>query len=457
MRQATLTRQTASEKDAYLAAVDRIQAAEAKRFPVWVDRIRNAAAQTFRTLPFPTTHDEDWKYTNVAPIVRGSFPPTIGYASDLPSLADVEQRFPIGSAGSRLVFVDGRYVAELSQVSAGRAVVQDLAQAFDDSPDLVEAHLGRYVPADLNAFTALNTSLIEEGALVWIPNGAVVEEPIHLLFLSIAARASTHPRVLISLGRASEATIVETYAALGDGSRFTNAVAEMVLGEGAVLEHYRVVEESDSAYHIETTEVHQSRDSTYTSFSMNARAAIGRNDLHVRLAGEGASCTLNGLSVTQAEEHVDNHTLIDHIEPHGTSRQLYKGVLDDQSRTVFNGKIIVRPDAQRTDAQQANRNLLLSEDAVLDTKPQLEILADDVKCTHGATVGQLDDEMVFYLKSRGLNDEPARAILTYGFASDVVASVRDRSVRVHLDRLLAQRLVGGLVDGIDEVLESIDV
>jgi Fe-S cluster assembly protein SufD len=255
---------------------------------------------------------------------------------------------------------------------------------------------------------------------------------------------------LIVLGTASAATVVETYASVGAEQRFTNAVAEIVLSDGASLEHYRVVEEGQVAFHVEMTEVHQSRDSVYASLSVNTGAAIGRNDLRVRLAGLGASCTLNGISISQSNEHVDNHTLIDHAEPHGTSRQLYKGILDDKSRTVFNGKIVVRPGAQRTDAQQANQNLLLSQDATIDTKPQLEILADDVKCTHGATVGQIDEDMVFYLKSRGLGTEASRGILTYGFASELIEDVRHPSVRTHLDRLLAEKLSGGAPDGLGE-------
>ncbi len=449
MKQATISRKAAPEKDAYLAAIAELQAEDQGRSPAWLARIRNSAAERFQRVGFPTTHDEDWKYTNVAPIVRTQFETALEPPARAPSADEVDRLAACGAGAARLVFVDGHYLADLSLVPAGLRPVVSLARAIVDRADEVEAHLARYVSPSESAFAALNTALIQDGAFVFIPRGVIVDEPIELLFLSSSMERPTasHPRALIVLETGSAATVVETYASLGGEPHFTNAVVEIVLGEGASLTHRRILEESERTFHIGTIEVHESRDSVYTSLNVAAGPELARNGLNVRLTGPGASCSLNGLTVSRSSQHVDNHTLIDHATPHGTSRQLYKGVLDDTSRTVFNGKILVRPGAQATDAQQSNRNLLLSSQATLDTKPQLEILADDVRCTHGATVGQLDEDMVFYLKSRGLGDDASRAILTYAFASEVVESVGEVSVRSHVERLIARALSTSLPNG----------
>jgi Fe-S cluster assembly protein SufD len=344
-----------------------------------------------------------------------------------------------------LVFVDGCYAPDLSQVPSGRMIVESLAQTLKDHADLVEAHLGQHAGIGDSIFTALNTAFIQDGAFVHVPRNALVDEPIHLLFVSTARGAPTaaHPRVLVVLEEASAATVVEEYVAPRQGPTFANAVTEIVLRGGAALKHYRTVREAPAGFHIGTVEVHQEQDSAYTSLSTSFGAQIGRNDLRVRLMGTGATCTLNGLALTDGLEHVDNHTLIEHAVPHGTSRQLYKGIVDDKSRNVFNGKVIVRPGAQRTDAQQANRNLLLSGDALVDTKPQLEIFADDVRCTHGATVGQLDADVLFYVNSRGLDSDAARALLTYGFASEVLTDIPEKPIRVRLEEALVRKLRSG--------------
>jgi Fe-S cluster assembly protein SufD len=438
--------ETVQPTERYLADFDRRQHETGGQAPAWLADRRQAAFQTFAATGFPTTRLEDWKYTNVAPIARQPFhraaatPDTVGSEAIAP--------FGFGEPGwCQLVFVDGQYAPALSACAALPAGVRvaSLAESCAAEAALVEPHLGRYADDAASGFTALNTAFLHDGAFVYVPNGRLVEEPIHLLFVSTARDplAATHPRVLVVLGRATAATVVESYVSLGAGAHLTNAVSELVLGEGASLAHYKVLRESMAAYHIGTTEVYQPRDSVLVSFSIAMGARLARNGLNVLLDAEGTDCTLNGLYLVDGDRHVDNHTAVDHAKPHGTSRELYKGILDGKARGVFNGKVVVRPNAQKTDAQQTNRNILLSEDATIDTKPELQIFADDVKCAHGAAVGQLDPQAVFYLRSRGLSPEAARRLLTYGFASDITSQIKIEPLRAQLDALLLATVEAG--------------
>jgi Fe-S cluster assembly protein SufD len=305
----------------------------------------------------------------------------------------------------------------------------------------IEAHLGHYARFYDNVFVALNSAFLQEGAVILIPDGCIVEKPIELMFVSTAqTKAHHHPRVLIVTGKGSIANIVENYTGLNTGIYFSNAVTEIVLGQGSVMEHYKIQRESEQAFHIANTRVHQHRDSSYGSLSMTLGAELSRNELNVLLAGEGASCELNGLYLVGGIQHVDNQTNIDHAQPHSTSQELYKGILSGKSHAVFNGKIIVRKDAQRTDARQINKNLLLSDGARVNTKPQLEILADDVKCNHGATIGHLDEEAMFYLKSRGMSEPKAQRLLMYGFINDVLIRLKKESIREKINSLLIDTL-----------------
>jgi Fe-S cluster assembly protein SufD len=429
----------------YRADFERLARDTADRAPAWLAARRQAAFERFAAEGFPTTRQEDWKYTSVAPIARQPYhlagpAEAVGPAAIAP--------FAFGEPGwSQLVFVDGHYTAALSSLAGlpDGVRVASLAEALASDGALIEEHLGRHADDAASGFTALNTALLHDGALVYVPNGKIVDAPIHLLFVSTAGDplAATHPRVLVLLGRASAATVVESYVALGDAPYLTNAVTELVLGQGASLAHYKIMRESLAAYHIGTTEVYQPRDSVLTSFSIALGARLARNGLNVLLDAEGADCTLNGLYLVDSDRHVDNHTAVDHAKPHGTSRELYKGILDGKARGVFNGKVVVRPDAQKTDAQQTNRNILLSEEATIDTKPQLEIFADDVKCAHGAAVGQLDPQAVFYLRSRGLDPDAARRLLTYGFASEVTTQIKIEPLRAQLDALLLATVGAG--------------
>jgi Fe-S cluster assembly protein SufD len=398
--------------------------------------LREAAFARFAKLGLPTTQDEDWKYTSLAPLAQTRFEP-----APQATVRDID-RWTLGDGAIRLVFVNGRYQPELSSRAPGGAFVGSLAFALAERPELVERHLARHADHHGHALTALNTAFIEDGAFVHLPAGAVLEAPIHLLYVSTAPEKPTlsQPRNLIVAGPNSQATVVETYVGLGDEVYFTNAVTEVVLGENAHVDHYKLQDESARSFHIAATQVHHGRDSRFTSHSVALGAALARNELRALLAAEGSECTLNGLYMATGKQHLDNRTLVDHQSPRCTSRELYKGVLDGQSRGVFSGRVLVRQDAQKTDASQTNKNLLLSDDAVVDTKPQLEIFADDVKCAHGAAVGQLDENALFYLRTRGIGQEAARSLLTYAFASEMVNRVGLGPLRARVRDLVIAKL-----------------
>jgi Fe-S cluster assembly protein SufD len=405
--------------------------------------IRQAAIDRFAEVGFPGPRDEEWRFTNVAPLTRIAFQPAEASPGAL-SAEKLRQLAPGSDAGCRLVFVNGHFVRELSAPGPlPEGVVADsLAATLAANPDRVEPYLARYARYEDSPFTALNTAFIRDGAFIWIPRGKVVAEPIHLVFVATASGppAVAHPRNLVVALANSQATLVETSVSLDEGVYFTNAVTEVVLGENAVIDQTKVQEEGKQAFHVATTQVHHARGSNFTSHAINLGGGLVRNDINVVLDGEGCEATLNGLYLASGRQHVDNHTRIDHAKPHCASHELYKGILDGQAHGVFNGKIFVHPDAQKTDAKQTNKTLLLSEDAVINTKPQLEIYADDVKCTHGATIGQLAAEAIFYLRSRGIGREEARGLLTFAFANDIVSRIKVEPVRSRLeDILLAAR------------------
>jgi Fe-S cluster assembly protein SufD len=419
--------------------------------PSWLQPIRKAAISRFEEVGFPTTRHEEWKYTNVAPLTKVRFQPA-ALASDKLPAGRVEQVTVGESSWPRLVFVNGRYSEQLSSVrslpegvKAGSLSVK-LASGAND----LEAHLARYADYQDHAFVALNTAFMEDGAYVCIPKGVVVSEPIYLLFVSTIQKEPTvsYPRNLIVVGEGSQSAIVEGYFALEEGIYFTNAVTEIVAGPNAVIDHYKLESESYSAFHVATQQAHLDRSSNLSSHSISMGGALIRNDVNVTLGGEGAECTLNGLYVATGQEQVDNHTRIDHVMPHCSSRELYKGILSGMAKGVFNGKIYVHKNAQKTDAQQTNKNLLLSKDAWINTKPQLEIYADDVKCTHGSTIGQLDQDAIFYSRSRGIDLEAARGLLTQAFANDMVRRIKIEPMQARLDRLLAARLKNGILRGV---------
>lgn len=434
------------EQDNYLSNFELFEKDGELRGPRWVRAIRKAAISRFAELGFPTTRHEEWKYTNVAPVAKVPFKPARYELNGL-TLETLARAGFEALAGARLVFVNGHYSKYLSLLRGLPDGVRagSLAAALDDYSEWNEPHLAHYAGYQDDAFVALNTSFIRDGAFVYVPKGKVVEEAIHLLFISTTREATvSHPRNLILAGRDSQATIVESYIGLQNAPYFTNAVTEVVLGENAVVGHYKLQRESEQAFHIATVQVCQDRGSNFSSHSIALGGALVRNNVNVTLDGDGGDCALNGLYMAGGQQHVDNHTRVDHLRPHCTSRQLYKGVLDGASRGVFNGKINVHTPAQKTDAKQTNKNLLLSKDAWIDTKPQLEINNNDVKCSHASTIGRLDEDSIFYLRSRGLGPEAARSLLTYAFASEITSRIRIEPIRAQLEELLVTRVQNAL-------------
>jgi Fe-S cluster assembly protein SufD len=439
--------QIAQEESSYRASWRGI----AKASSPWLERLRENAFDSFEKLGFPTTDHEEWKYTNVAALAKAKFDPAfLGQESERVFDARQLKDFVYPEArGSRLVFVNGIYRAELSSLDALPAgvVAMDLMSALENSAhaEMLRARLGRIADYQLDAFTALNTAFLSSGAFLFIPKGVQAAAPVHLLFLSEAqetdgARGVSFPRVLVVAEENSEATLIESYGSARDDVYWTNAVIEIALGDGARLEHYKVQRESLKGFHIATTKTELGRSSSYNSTAITLGAQLSRHTIGLTFAQEGAECRVDGLYIVTTGQHADTHSLIDHTQPHCTSRQLYKGILDGKSRAVFNGKVFVREGAQGTDAQQTNRNLLLSKDARVDTKPQLEIFADDVKCAHGATVGQLEEEELFYLISRGLHPSLAQNLLTYGFAEEVIEKIKIESIKAQLDEIVLNRL-----------------
>ncbi len=402
-----------------------------------ITSIRQDAARCFAERGFPTTRDEEWRFTNVSSLAKTQF-------SAAPAGLNVwegEQLdlslFP-HEGGPRLIFINGLYSPELSTGKLPRGI---FAAPLSEANGAVEKHLARYASCQDRAFVALNTANFEDGACIEIPNGVVVDEPIHLVFFATGCEVPviSHPRSLIVVGAGSQATVVESY--IGHGAKyFTNAVTEIVAGDRSVVDHYKLQEEDARSSHVATLHADVGRDANFSTHSISlGGGGLVRNDINAVLA-QGAEATLNGLYLASGSQHIDNHTVIDHAKPHGTSHELYKGILGGAATGVFNGKIIVHKDAQKTDAKQTNRNLVLSENATIHTKPELQIHANDVRCTHGATIGQLDQEAIFYLQSRGIAKEQAGDLLMHAFARDIIDRVKVVSLRARLEQILLERL-----------------
>jgi Fe-S cluster assembly protein SufD len=422
----------------YVAEYQR-EIAQAPSQPRWVTQARESAIARFEQLGFPTAKLEQWRFTSVAPIAEKAFALAGSASAKAGALAA-----PLNDTPALAICVNGRFDAKLSKLEGLPAGVQilGLEAALSANPALVEPYLGKLALAQPNAFTSLNTAFLRDGIVVVVPPGLILDGPIEIVFISTPGKDGTatvsHPRLLVVAGERSQATILERY--VGSGPSFTNAVGEVWLGANAVVDHYKLQEEPSDSFHIASLFLHSARSGNFSSHSLTFGGGLVRNDVVAVLDGEGIDCTLNGLYVGRGKQLIDNHTTIDHAMPHCGSHEVYKGILADQSRAVFNGKIIVRPDAQKTDAKQTNKALLLSDDANINTKPELEIFANDVKCTHGAAVGQLDDDAMFYLRSRGLGVAESRNILVHAFAGDILNRVKLASVRDHVGALLTARL-----------------
>ena len=413
--------------------------------PDWLVPIKRGAIDRFEALGFPDRKNEDWKFTSVAQIARAAFG-RMAAGDTLLTEADLGPYLIGPSEWPRVVFVNGRFVEALSTVSGlpGGVTVRTLADAVAEEPEFVARYLSHTASVEGHSFTALNTAFITDGVVLHVEPNTVVEHPIHVLYLTDAraGEGATYPRTLVVLDHHAQASLIESYAALHDGVYFTNAVTEVSLQAGSRLDHYKIQRESEQAYHVGTLEARQERDSHFHSLSFAFGGAVSRTNIYTVLDGEGGFVTLNGLYVVHGEQHVDHQTSIEHAQPNCTSHEVYKGILDDRAHGVFNGKVYVHPIAQKTDGKQTNQNLLMSPNAKVDTKPQLEIYADDVRCTHGATVGQLDDQAMFYCRSRGLAPAQAKTLLTYAFAADVLEQIPSRPVAQCLERLVMERFLG---------------
>jgi Fe-S cluster assembly protein SufD len=443
------------KQDLYFERFAALAEEREKREPAWLREIRRAAMDRFGELGFPTTHDEDWRFTNVAPIARTVFTPPKAWSGSARNLKASAHPSSVGEpwiGPCRLVaFVNGHLAVEASQLGTTTDGVRatTLAEAFSNgSAPVVEAHLARHASYGDHSFVALNTALFEDGALIEVPPNTAVEQPIAMLFVTVgdAEPTATHPRNLILVGAGAQARFIEFHVGFTRpdvGSAvpyFTNAVTEVVAAENAIVDYTRIQQETDRGLHVGILQVEQGRSSSVTTHTISIGGRLDREEARAVLNGEGAEALLHGLYVIGGHQHVDNHTLIDHAKPHCASREVYKGVLDGHAAGVFNGKIAVRKDAQKTDSKQSNKNLLLSEDATINTKPQLEIFADDVRCTHGATIGQIDPEAVFYLRSRGIGLAEARNLLIQAFANDILDRIKFEPLRTSLRRTIEARL-----------------
>jgi Fe-S cluster assembly protein SufD len=406
--------------------------------PRWVEQARESAMAQFERLGFPTTKIEQWRFTSVAPIAERTF----ALAKNGIAAGGIPQTQALSAPIAHAVCINGRFAPQLSRLDGLPKGVQllGLEAAIASHPTLVEPYLTKLPLTQTHAFTSLNTAFLRDGVVLIIPARAVIEQPIEVTFASVSEGSGSvsHPRFLIVAGEASQATVLERYA--GKGGAFTNAVSEVWVGPNAVVDHYKLQEEPSDSFHIASMFLHCSRGGTFSSHSLTFGGGLVRNDVVATLAGEGIDCTLNGLYVGRGTQLIDNHTTIDHAMPHCGSHEIYKGILGDRARAVFNGKIIVRPDAQKTDAKQTNKALLLSDEANINSKPELEIFANDVKCTHGAAIGQLDDAAMFYLRSRGLGVSESRAMLVHAFAGDILNRVKIVPVRQYLEGILTARL-----------------
>lgn len=403
--------------------------------------LRKDAIGNFNSLSFPTTKDEEWKYTNIAPLLRHNFIP-----------ADQGIKVPDGKIQkflfdelehSLIVFVNGFYSEKLSRIKKlpEGVIIKSLSEALKNNEEIVTKYFGSFAPFNENIFSALSTAFIRDGAFVYVPKDTIINEPLHILYLNISDENKylIQPRNLFIAGKNSQASIIEHYTSSSQDIYFTNSITEVAVEENAHLDHVKLQEESKKAFHIAKMRTGIGRNGNFTSHFISTGAELSRNDFDARFDDEGGECMLNGLFLIEEAQHFDTHTLIDHAKPHCNSHEHYKGILDDKSRGVFNGKVLVRKDAQKTNAFQENNNIILSNEALINTKPQLEIFADDVKCSHGATIGQLDMDAMFYLKARGIGEEKGKAILLHAFAADVVKSIKIDAVKNYIEEIISRK------------------
>ena len=402
-----------------------------------IKKLRKTAIDNFSELGFPTLRDEDWRFTNLAPISKSKFKISENGSTGVSS-KDIEKFLFKKLDSYNLVFINGKYISELSNIEniQDKVLISSLTEAATNSSDIVSEYLGRFLNIETEAFNALNTAFFQDGVFVYVPKSTVLDKPVHAVYISNSEEQTVlNPRNLIIAEDNCELKIIEHYVSLSETVYLSNVVSEIFIGENSNLEHYMLEFESKKSFNISTLRVEQKRNSNLNSHSVLLGGALVRNNVHPVLSGEGCNSLINGLYMSNDRQHMDNFMRVEHASPHCDSRQFYNGVLDDKSRGVFHGRIIVHEGAEKTDAKQTNRNLLLSDTAQIDTKPQLEIYNDDVKCTHGATIGQMDENAIFYLQSRGIPKKEAQAIMLKGFTGESFANMSIEPVRSYLEKV----------------------
>ncbi len=413
--------------------------------PDFINALRHRGLDRFHEVGFPDAKSEEWRFISLAPLTRTSFDPAPVDADVSESVASLHRRYTFTDALAEVVLVNGVFCPRLSRIGKlpRGVVVMSLAEAFDKHPDVVSRHLARHADLDGNPFVALSTGHLRDGALIHLPRGATVEGFIHVLCIGSGGAATSptknHPRMLLVADDGAIATVVESYVGDDAATYFTNPVTEFAVADNAVIDHYRLNQESTRAFHVGAMAVHLGKAAQFISHSITLGGRLTRNDLSIKLAGQHADATLNGLVLIGGEQVCDNHTLLEHAAPDCPSHELYKHVLDGKSSCVFKGKIFVHQIAQKTDSKQTSKSLLLTDDATMNSMPALEIYADDVKCTHGSTTGPVDQDMIFYLRSRGVSLDAARHLLTYAFAADITRRIKVDAVRSRVEDVMAAR------------------
>ena len=435
----------------YTAAFDSL---ENPTHPSWVQELRKSAFTKFNELGFPTARrgNEEWKYTDIRPLARRAFrPATQANAVDPAQLLAYN---PGHDQWHLAVFVDGKFNPQMSFLDSltSGVRIESIASVLSGDGSMAEQHVAQHMSYDDNAFVALNTAFLQDGAFIQLDDGAILEEPIHLLFITTShdEEIDVYPRALILTGRDASASIIESHVGLSNGVYLSNAVTEIVLGAGASLRYYKMQRQSEKAYHVTNTEAVLARDSYFSSVNIDLGGGLVRNNLNARMTEEGASTMLNGLYMVSGTQHVDNQVIIEHIKGDTTANELYKGILDGKSHSVFHGSIIVREDAKGVNAYQVDKNLLLSEEAEAYTKPAFWVYTDDVRCGHGAACGQIDDEAMFYLRSRGMDEITARNFVIHGFVAEVIDSINQDQLREHVSGLVHSKLEEWLMESSPE-------
>ncbi|TXI23914.1 MAG: Fe-S cluster assembly protein SufD [Nitrosomonas sp.] len=434
-----MTLMTLSNNDYINSLVERWGSYSNSTNVAWLNQLRSEALHCVNKLRMPTTHMEAWRFTDLSSLAKLSFPEALLFPRD--QLSELARFFLSESESEyRLVFIDGHYVAELSQIDSSEKIIQgNLSSLILSHNQIISSHLGKLAEFQDDLFTALNTAFIQDCACVILPRNVSIARPIHLLFISTQSETTSYPRCLVVAESGSHATIIEDYVATNENVYVTHSVAEFFLADSAKINHYRIQRDSNQAFHIANHVVSLSASSYYAGVNITFGAQISRFSQRIELGGEGAECSIEGFTLITGQQLADTHTFIDHMKPQGKSRQIHKCIADGSAHGVFNGAVMVRPHAQQTDSAQMSRSLLLTDKARIDAKPQLEIFADNVKCSHGATVGQLNKEEIFYLRSRGISESVARNLLTYAFGGEVIEHIAVPSLKAQLEETVLLR------------------